>query len=177
MKKMKLKLSAISVILIFSMIFGSLMSCDEPADTEPSDTANSITESTELNGVDETTEPLETLEKQHNDYNIDMDFFDNMVVVVTQPYMYDHEYTVEDFSDIGCIEISNVKKYQNSKKQILWLVLDKNSKQNVLDAISILEQRQDVVRADPHGEDKPCLLEADESMAIPNDAYYQAGEQ
>ena len=164
MKKMKLKLSAISVILIFSMIFGSLVSCDEPS--ESVDATN-----------EETTEQLETVEKVYGTYSVDMIFSDNEVMVVIQPYNYTYEYTKEDFSYLGCTSIKNLFKWEEIKQQSFTLVLDKNSKQNVLDAISILEQRQDVVRADPHGEDKPCLLEADESMAIPNDAYYQAGEQ
>lgn len=153
MKKIKLKLSAISVILIFAMIFSSLVSCNAPS--ESADTTR-----------EQTTDQLETREKIYSSATIDDDFDSDMILVWIQPYMYDYEYTVEDFSDIGCVAIDSVKKYPDIKKQKFYLSLDRQSKQNVLDAIKILELRPDILLADICGYDTLTYMGIDDVAAL-----------
>lgn len=82
----------------------------------------------------------------------EIDFEDNVVFVCMRASSNAREYTAEDFSDIGCIELREPlpSNDQNSlRARYFILTLDKHSKQNVLSAIAILEQREDVYGASP----------------------------
>lgn len=157
MKKMKLKLSAISVILIFAMIFGSLVSCGEPseyADTVQHDTTNSINENTEQNDLNESTEQLETNKKEYWSGSVNDNFVDNQLLVEIQPYAKLYEYSIEDFKEVGCIEVKNLFKMQlvieGRSNRWLVLTLDIRSKQNVIDCMKILQGREDITRVTPN---------------------------
>ena len=160
---MKIKLSSISVILIFTMIFGSLVSCGEPSDPVnevPSDTNVTESKKDEPDDVIESTEPLETFEKVYSTATIDEDFKIDRVYVEVQPYMYDHEYTADDFAEVGCIKVHISAA---TLKRIITVFLEVKSKQNVIDAIKKLEKRPDIVIA------KPFYNNTGKYLAIPNE--------
>lgn len=80
------------------------------------------------------------------------DFEDNCVLVKLHPSANFREYTAADFADVGCIELREPlpSNDRNSlRARYFILTLDKHSKQNVLSAIAILEQREDVYGASP----------------------------
>ena len=118
---------------------------DDPTTNEAASTKdNSIESKTE----DSTEEPS----KIYCNATLDDDFTDNDILVIMTPENNFREYTVEDFSDIGCIQIKDltIGPTEGRLCRILHLKLEEHSKQNVLDAIKILEQRDDVYSAEPN---------------------------
>ncbi len=98
---------------------------------------------------------------------IDDDFDDDFVTIVIKYPYNDREYTIEDFTEIGCIEVIDMwKKKAPNLAMIYKLILDQHSKQNVLDSIKWLEAQPYIHSAEPnvHG-----WLYLDE---YPNDPYY-----
>ena len=88
--------------------------------------------------------------------SIDEDFEDNEVSLRTTPAASVREYTVEDFADVGCTEILYTKEYKKipgTNIEVTWrfyvLKLATHSKENVINAIRILEQRDDVFYVRP----------------------------
>jgi hypothetical protein len=158
----------LALLLIFALLLTTVLfsSCQNPEPPEGEDTSEEAT--TE----EATTEELETIEKSPCYTTIDANFEDNRINVYIQPFANEKQYTVDDFKDIGCIEVKNAGYY--SKKNdcyYLWLylTLDKHSKQNVLDMMKILDMRQDVVRAEPN-----WLFELD---MLPNDPLYHVYDE
>lgn len=111
-------------------------------------------------------------EKVYWEGTIDDDFDDN-VVLITIGYPYNNrEYTVEDFAEIGCIDLIDI---WTEKGTNIWLiqklVLNQNSKQNVLDSIKWLEAQPFIHSAEPNGYFQADLCET------PNDPYYSNNYQ
>ena len=93
--------------------------------------------------------------KDKYNYN---DFVDNKVelVLTHEVSLTMKDYTVDDFSDVGCIEIKFFNEYDwkqyiendvelpNNYRKIYILILDKHSKKNVLEVVRILKARADV---------------------------------
>jgi hypothetical protein len=73
------------------------------------------------------------------------------VMVSLKPEYNDKVYTPEDFSEVGCIGFASYKQANPPirYKQRITLTLGEHSKQGVLDAIEILEKREDVAWAEP----------------------------
>ncbi len=121
-------------------------------DTSQTDTSQTDTDektSTEEEGDTTDLGEIPEFEKLYNlDLSVDADFDDNVVLVTFMPNVYGKEYTVQDFEEIGCAEIRQVKtffqRHSETGKEYpctyLYLVLDKHSKENVLNAVRILEQ-------------------------------------
>ena len=76
---------------------------------------------------------------------------DDIIIMVFPEYNFE-SYTVEDFAEIGCVEIRDLTR--NVKpgiiNRIVLLTLDEKSKQNVLDCIQVLQQRVDIYSAEPN---------------------------
>lgn len=135
---------------------------------------------------------LSSLDEQTKE-NID-DFADDRVLVVlsNQRTMEFRKYTSSDFSEVGVSSVEELTKSSSEvlKRQmdsslreypemainidtyrtILSLKLQQPGKQNVLNAISQLEQRNDILSAEP---DRVLHIES----TNPNDTYYQTGRQ
>lgn len=105
-------------------------------------------------------------EKIYSNATIEDEFVDNKVTVIlnTEASFSDKDYTVSDFSEIECINVTNLtteatavargektNELVNTEnfKRILSIELQEHSKQNVLDAIDELIQRDDVIYAGP----------------------------
>ncbi len=71
------------------------------------------------------------------------DFSDNEILVGVYPQWNLFDFTVEDFSDVGCIAMREIFKadHNNSPSRMFVLTLDQSSKENVLSCIKILEVR------------------------------------
>jgi hypothetical protein len=78
---------------------------------------------------------------------IESDFVDNCIVILVFPEYNYYQYTVDDFSEIDCIDIYE-SPWQNfedgTRFRWIQLTLDENSKQNVLDCIQVLQSRVDI---------------------------------
>ncbi len=94
----------------------------------------------------------ESLEKVYCQATMDDDFTDNEILIITMPFANFKEYNVEDFESINCINIEeisyNIK--ENVLCRIIELTIDGHNKQNVLEAIKILEDRNDIYSAQPN---------------------------
>ena len=90
-------------------------------------------------------------EKFYTWATIEDDFDADKIIIVIFPEFTLYPYTVEDFAEIGCVELRNLwfDEDDPSEARIISLTLDKNSKQNVLDCIRILEHRADLESAEP----------------------------
>ncbi len=86
-------------------------------------------------------------------YTLEDEFEDNKILVIVYPQWNQKEYTVDDFTQISCIAIEEIfkPKQNESPSRIFELTLDQHSKENVLECIRILEQREDVYCAEPDG--------------------------
>lgn len=119
--------------------------------------------------LEDTTE--DTIEKVYCEATLEDDFTDNDILLVMMPEYNFREYTVNDFSSIGCIEIEDltIEPKEGELCRIFHLTLATHSKQNVLDAIETLEERDDIYSAEPN------YLE--EVGVIPNDPAYSNNYQ
>ncbi len=94
----------------------------------------------------------ETLEKVYCQATIDDDFTDNEILIITMPFANYKEYIPEDFANINCIGIEelscNIK--EDDLCRTIELTIEGHSKQNVLEAIDILESRNDIYCAQPN---------------------------
>ena len=113
----------------------------------------------------------DSIEKVYCEATLEDDFTDNEILIVVTPENNFKEYTVNDFSAIGCIEIEDltIEPKENELCRIFHLTLSGHSKQNVLDSIKVLEEREDIYSAEPN------YLDAVER--IPDDPAYNDGSQ
>lgn len=133
-------------------------------------------------------ETAEKTEKRYCAATINDEFADDRIVVI----MNDDSdkiftYTLKDFSDVDLIEVEDLtqtlkdmmlsgdKEAENDGifkrenfKSILRLTLKNKGKQNVLNAIHVLEKRSDIISAEPDYTMQP--------QSVPNDKYYASGE-
>ncbi len=121
-------------------------------DTDEKTSTEEVGDTTDLGEIPEFEKIYQPQDLSSKDY-----FEDNLILVGIMPHLYQKEYTVRDFADIGCVEISQTvvgryvdpdsgKQYPQTK---LTLVLDQHSKDNVISALRILEAREDVMFAEP----------------------------
>ncbi len=99
-------------------------------------------------------------EKTYCSATLEDDFADDviMVTITNAVSIGSKRYTADDFVSINCIDVNDIfagaelKEHYNPSKfhRILALTISNPSKQNVLDAIDILEQRDDVLSAEPN---------------------------
>ena len=113
----------------------------------------------------------DSIEKVYCEATIEDDFTDNEILIVVTPENNFIEYTINDFSAIGCVEIEDltIEPKENELCRIFHLTLSVHSKQNVLDSIKVLEEREDIYCAEPNYK---ALL-----TSIPDDPYYNDNEQ
>lgn len=80
-------------------------------------------------------------------------FDDNEIIVTLNKYFCYDDYSLSDFEEYGCVEMTSgtYKAYKLSPgaTRILKLTLSEHSKENVLDVIKKLEGRDDVYKAEP----------------------------
>ncbi len=103
------------------------------------------------------------LEKIYCQATIDDNFAEDRVLLVLQKgeQIVFRDYTVSDFSSVNCVSVEELTSGRTQKvrdgvqgvdgnyNRILKLSLAKKSKQNVLKAMEILMQREDVLQASP----------------------------
>ena len=94
----------------------------------------------------------DSIEKVYCEATIDDDFTDNEILIVVTPENNFREYAVNDFSAIGCIDIEDltIEPKEDELCRIFHLTLSVHSKQNVLDSIKMLEEREDIYSAEPN---------------------------
>lgn len=100
-------------------------------------------------------------------------FAGDHISVGIQPSARDRVYTVEDFAEINCVAI---EEHVYGDSRWLHLKLGNPSKENVIAAIRLLEQKCDIYniyRAEPNFY---WVLDAT-ADAAPNDSYYTSGDQ
>lgn len=141
MKKIQRITSTIGLILTVSILLCFLAGCDLVIHPPEDGTVGA--------DMGKPTEKVtEKLQKKYCTATLDDNFCDDEVLVYLLPEYKDVEYTVEDFADIGCIYLEAWTSDDDPIKE-LDLILDKNSKENVLEAIKKLEKREDVYYAKP----------------------------
>ena len=91
-------------------------------------------------------------EKVYCNATLDDAFADDEILITVYPEWNNKAYSIRDFSDIDCISVEELFNSDNPRKpsRILKIVLEKQSKQYVLDAIRILEEREDIYVAEPN---------------------------
>lgn len=94
----------------------------------------------------------EDIEKHYCHATIDDHFTDNEIIVMLMPCANYTTYNADSFSEINCISVNEINRpiKPNCVSRIIKLTLSANSKQNVLDAINILYQRDDIFSAEPN---------------------------
>ena len=75
------------------------------------------------------------------------------VVITVYPFANNYGYTSDDFSYLGCTEVIewDVEIREGKPSRKMCLQIDAPSKQDVLDAVEVLQLREDVYRAEPLG--------------------------
>ncbi|MBQ7355585.1 MAG: hypothetical protein IJW62_08715, partial [Clostridia bacterium] len=91
-------------------------------------------------------------EKFYTGATLENEFTENNIIIMVFPEYNFESYTAEDFAEIGCVEIKELTRNVKPDiiNRIILLTLDKDSKQNVLDCIQILQQRTDIYSAEPN---------------------------
>ncbi len=94
----------------------------------------------------------DSINKVYCDATLEDGFTDNEILIVLTPDNNFREYTVNDFSNIECIEIEDltIEPKEGKLCRILHLTLSVHSKQNVLNSIKALEERDDIYSAEPN---------------------------
>ncbi len=89
------------------------------------------------------------------------EFFQNQIVIAVYPEFNGYLYTPSDFTDIGCVAVEEVagdgalsSNGEAARYRLLLLTLNKESKENVLKQIKLLEVERDVYTAVPYGYQK-----------------------
>ena len=95
------------------------------------------------------------------------DFEDNSIIVVVNQKPNTKHYVSSDFEEIGCILVEEKLSISSQEYSILKLTLEQNDKENVLNSIKLLEQREDVISAEPNYK---VFFSSD--MEEPNDELY-----
>ena len=130
-----------------------------------------------------TPEPEPEPEKVLCTATIDDDFNDAAVILVMRREASREllDYTPADFPEIDCINVDDLMPYTLAEyretaanggqvpyfNRLLVLTLAEGGKQNVLDSIKLLEQREDVLCAEPDYVDYP----AEEDMFMEDDKF------
>lgn len=112
-------------------------------------------------GDEKDKKPVDDEEKKICNATLEDDFADDCVLVVMKKAYSEvgKKYTIDDFSEIECTDVRNLyygSSHENNPllnkddfHQILKLELKIKGKKQVLDAIKILEQREDILLAEP----------------------------
>ena len=147
----------------------------------------------------------ETEEKSYCTATFDKEFSDNEIIVVLSHSISisGKHYSVNDFAEIDCSCVDDLtyglfesgKSNEEKFNRILMLTIKNVGKENVLEAIKILEKRKDILSAEPNYIESFCAsTENEENYVIeeqkaiidkplltlskkPNDTYYVDGSQ
>ena len=90
--------------------------------------------------------------KIENNATVDNDFATDSVIIIVYPFANSYPFTPEDFQEVGCTAVNKLMgPYENKEKptRFLLLTLDTESKQEIIDAIEILQERADIYCAEP----------------------------
>ncbi len=104
--------------------------------------------------------------------NQEADFSDQNILILLHPSVNFKDYSTEDFKEINCISVREltVGPIEEGKLcRILLLKIEPPSKENVLNAIEMLNKREDIHTAEPDYIEYPS--EDDSPTATPNDTY------
>ena len=108
-------------------------------------------------------EKVET--KVYCEATIDDNFMEDEIIVVLtrEQSALQQEYTTDDFEGIPVSQIKVLYDYypEDNNHMILSLILDSNNKQNVLDSISILENDERIISAEPNFEIEANIIDTD----------------
>ena len=99
-----------------------------------------------VNAVDEMTE----IEKVYCNATLEDAFTEDEIIIVVNPEWNNKEYTVNDFASISCMGVEEIADSEGEGvlSRILLLTIADGTKQKVLDAIKLLEEREDVHSAE-----------------------------
>lgn len=106
-----------------------------------------VTENGKMLPISDKTEP-----KAYSTATVDDDFIDNQVLVVMQPNASHLRYGKTDFKEVECKKVLTLTDdyyIEKGANKALVLTLKGHSKQNVIAAVKALEQREDVLLAEP----------------------------
>ena len=104
---------------------------------------------TETTDKNEKVEYLEKVYWRHRDKK-NIDYHPTHITIGIQPYARDYKYTVEDFAYVGCTEIRGDYLVGVNKRHIRITVEKAITQEEILRAIHILEQRDDVRFVEPN---------------------------
>lgn len=143
----------INIVLTVSILLCFFAGCDLVMDPpEDGTVAADVGKPTERSS-EKSTETDEfgniKLQKEYCTATVDEDFALNKVIVELFSEYEDVEYTIESFADAGCTRLYECWRADDDFIKLFVLTLDKESKENVLEMIKILEQREDVYCAYP----------------------------
>ena len=163
---------ALLLLLALLLAFTGCNTTEPPIETSPSEESSTGKEETTTaeettDTEEETTEEETTTEEESTTMDpLQAEFTDNEVVIVTKSFAWNKEYTIEDFAEVGCIEIRALDDgiMKPNRKRPFVLTLAEHSKQGVLDAVDLLRQREDISSASPNYTVK--LLVAEPSSGI-----------
>lgn len=160
----------ISLLLTIVLLISG---CTHPSDmageggTTVPEATTTATEATTTETATTTARP-DGLEKLICTATLEDDFDADKVLIMVFPEYNYVSYTVSDFAEIECIKIEDlsVKITDGKVSRIMALFLADESKENVLDAIRMLETRDDIYCAEPSYTHYPCEITEIETNAI-----------
>ncbi len=142
MKKMQRITSTIGLILTISILLCFLSGCDLVIHPPEDGTVGA--------DMGKPTEKVtEKLQKEYCTATVDEDFSPDKVIVELFPEYESVDYTVESFADVGCTKLYERWRADDDFIKSFVLTIDKDSKENVLEMIKVLEKRDDVYCAYP----------------------------
>lgn len=142
MKKMQRITSTIGLILTISILLCFLSGCDLVIHPPEDGTVGA--------DMGKPTEKVtEKLQKEYCTATVDENFSPNKVIVELFSEYENVDYIVESFADVGCIKLYERWRADDDFIKSFVLTLDKDSKENVLEMIKVLEKRDDVYCAYP----------------------------
>ena len=173
-----------ALILVLMFALGCLSSCENTPNEVSQDvsTESSVSDFESSAADDEKSDdilvPMEScedrtdsLEKVFCTATLEDEFRDNQIVIVVFPEYNKTPYTIEDFVDVGCIELIELSYTvpDGVLGRMFELTLNEHCKQNVLDCIKILEARADIYSAEPN-----VIFVFD---SVPNDPIFTDGNE
>ena len=144
MTKRKIVRSCFCFFLVLVTVLSYFCGCSNFVAESESETITHIEEHTEIPG-EEVTSFFNGRYTYTTEHTYGYNFLDDRVIVIIKPEYEDKEYAMEEFSEVGCVELIEHSRVEGSDLKRFTLMLGVKSKPNVLKALNILDKRDDTL--------------------------------
>lgn len=101
------------------------------------------------------------IEEQHQKYGklkngskLEDEYAQDRLIIIVYPFAYHIDYVPEHFAEVGCVDVivlSEPNLDNDSPNRAIEVIIRPTTKQGILDAVRILEQRADIYYVCPDG--------------------------